>query len=42
MFHLGLKTMGTCYGYNGVDEKIMCDDEDNMMVIGDAKNKKYW
>jgi hypothetical protein len=30
--------MGTCYGDNGYDEKIMCDGEDNMMVMGDAKN----
>jgi hypothetical protein len=33
--------MGTCYADNGDDKKIMCDGEDNMMVMGDAKNIKY-
>jgi hypothetical protein len=31
--------MGTCYGDNGDDEKIMGDGQVNMMVMKDAKIK---
>jgi len=39
-FRIG-KQWGHTMGDNGDDEKIMCDGEDNMMVMGDGINKKY-